>query len=225
MSLVSVDDWSRTVLRRAVNATWVTWAGLLALHVLFWSTQRPIQLGFVVPAFALLATRGLHREPRVWAAVLSVLIAVVLVAPAASSMCALLAALSLARHALTSSRDEREGSVRLIGGALFAVYVAAWTFDWSGGALPAHVLALDVALLAAVLLMAWRLRARLAFAPLAATLAHGALASGLVPPPRTPLEWGVAAVALGFALLAASLATSYRLRHFPARGRDLDGVP
>jgi hypothetical protein len=224
-SLVSVDDWSRTVLRRAVRATWVMWAGLLALHVLFWSTQRPIQLGLVVPAFALLATSRLRSEPRVWAAALSTMVAVFVMAPLASSMCALLATLTLARHALPLLRADREGGVRLLGGAVFAVYLAAWTFDWSGGALPAHVLALDGALLATVLLMAWRLHARLALAPLAATLAHGALASGLVPPPRTPLEWGGAAVALGFALLGASLAASYRLRHFPARGRDLDGAP
>jgi hypothetical protein len=256
------------------------WAGLLALHVLFWSTQRPIQLGLVVPAFALLATRRLRSEPYVWAAVTSVMIAVFVVAPAAFSTSALLAALTLARHALSLARSlrtveeaspagaawrgpyrasgadaertgdadaertgdaafgtwptrgalssplaDREGRVRLLSGALVGVYLAAWTLDWTGGALPAHVVALDGALLASVLLMVWRLRARLALAPLTATLTHAAVVSGVVPPPRTPLEWGGAAVALGFALLGASLATSYRLRHFPARGPDPGSVP
>lgn len=268
-SLVSIDAWSRTVLRRSVRATWAIWAVLLALHVLFWSTQHPIQLGAVVPAVALLAMRRVRTESRVWAAVASLLVAVLLVAPAAFSMSAFLAALALLQRALArvpsvgapqdegvsvacerspyrakgASADgavqeagsEREATpsfvpmdaaarVRLLSGALFGVYLSVWTFDWTGGALPAHVVALDAALLTVVVLMVWRLRARLVLAPLAATGVHGLVASGLVPPPRSLLEWGGAAVALGFLLLVGSLATSYRLRHVTREGGTDRGV-
>jgi hypothetical protein len=259
-SLVPLDDWGRTVLRRSVRATWIVWAVLLALHVLFWSTQHSIRLSALVPTLALLAARRMRTESRVWAAVVSVLLVVLVVAPEALSPFALLAALTLAQRAFSrvpavgatqddgapiacerspyrargSSAEGFESAVRpestqaparafvpvdaaarlrLLSGALFGVYLSAWTFGWSGGALPAHVLVLDAALVTVVALMVWRLRARLVLAPLAATCVHGLAASGLVPPPRSALEWGGAAVALGFLLLVGSLATSYRLRH------------
>jgi hypothetical protein len=102
--------------------------------------------------------------------------------------------------------------MRLLTGALFAAYLSAWTLGWSGGAWPAHVLALDVAMAAVVLALAWRARLRIALAPLSALALHFAFATRLVPIPRSLLEWGGAAVGLGFALLLASLATAYRLR-------------
>ncbi|MBX3186431.1 MAG: hypothetical protein KF819_05415 [Labilithrix sp.] len=217
-SLVPLDDWGHVVLRRAVKATWVLWSVLLALHVLFWSTQHRIQLAAVVPALALLALRRVRTESRVWLAIASAMIVVGVVAPSAVSMCALLASIALAQRALSPvSLATRR---RMLSGAAFAAYLAVWTFGWKGGALPAHVVALDVSLAAAVLLMAWRLRARVAIVPLAATSVHGVVASGLVPPPRTLLEWGATSVALGFLLLAGALATSYRLRHVTPRARE-----
>jgi len=42
---------------------------------------------------------------------------------------------------------------------------------------------------------------------------HGVLVNDLVPLPQSMVGQGAAAVALGFVLLAGSLATSYRLRH------------
>ena len=253
-SLVSIDDWSRTVLRRSVRATWIIWGVLLALHVLFWTTQHRIQLGMVVPALALLAMRRMRSESRVWATTASLLLVVLVIAPSALSTCALLAALALAQRAFSRvpaanaqphanapviqppspyrvrvadvDRGVHGAStlpslvpidagerVRLLSGALFGLYLSAWTFGWTGGAFPAHVLALDAALVTVVVFMAWRLRARLVLAPLGAALAHGLFAAGLVPAPRSLLEWGGATVGLGFLLLVGSLATSYRLRH------------
>ena len=43
-SLVELDAWGQTVLRRAVRAAWILSAVLLALHVLFWSTQSRLSL-------------------------------------------------------------------------------------------------------------------------------------------------------------------------------------
>jgi hypothetical protein len=101
---------------------------------------------------------------------------------------------------------------RLLTGALFGAYLGVWTLGWTGGAWPAHVLALDVALAVAVALVAWRARTRLVLVPLALGAMHLVVASHLVPTPRTLVGWGGTAVVLGFALLLVSLAASYRLR-------------
>jgi uncharacterized protein YhhL (DUF1145 family) len=107
---------------------------------------------------------------------------------------------------------EREERMRLLTGALFAVYLGVWTLGWTGGDWPAHVLALDLASAAVVLLFAWRARARVALVPLTGVAMHAVVQAHLVPAPRSLLEWGASAVGLGFALLLASLAASYRLR-------------
>ncbi len=104
---------------------------------------------------------------------------------------------------------------RAFVGAIFAVYVSAWTLHWSGGAWPAHVLALDAALTALVLLAMWRLHVRSPLAPLAACYSHLVIVTHLVSLPRTSTQWGASAIALGFLLLGGSLATSYRLRAHP----------
>ncbi|MBX3214845.1 MAG: hypothetical protein KF850_22620 [Labilithrix sp.] len=108
--------------------------------------------------------------------------------------------------------DGRPASLRMLTGAVFSLYVAVWTLRWSGGAWPVHAIPLDVLVTVVVALGAWRLRARLALAPLAAVWGHFVVQARLVPAPRTSLEWGGASVALGFALLIASLGASYWLR-------------
>ncbi len=101
---------------------------------------------------------------------------------------------------------------RLLTGALFGVYLAVWTSGWQGGTWPAHVLALDVALTAAVLILALRQRMRIAVAPLVASYVHFAVQNGMIAAPHSIVQWGAAAVALGFALLVTSLVASYCLR-------------
>lgn len=107
---------------------------------------------------------------------------------------------------------ERAERMRLLTGALFAAYAGVWTLGWTGGDWPAHVLALDLAAAAVVLMFAWRARVRVALVPLTAVAMHAVVQAHLVPAPRSLLEWGASAVGLGFALLLASLAASYRLR-------------
>lgn len=214
-TLVPLGEWGRTVLRRMVRAAWIIWGVLLGLHILFWSSQREIQLAAILPALALLAARGLHRERSFWAAVIALLAVVALLEPAGLAGAALLVALTLVQRALSATSPVAAPErVRLFSGGLFAIHLAIWTMGWRGGALPDHVLLLDGALVASVLLMVWRLRARAALFPLTALCTHGAVATGLVPPPRTLFQYGMTAVALGFVLLAGSLATSYRLRRF-----------
>jgi len=105
-----------------------------------------------------------------------------------------------------------DATARLLAGAVFGVYLSAWTAGWSGGSWPAHVLALDVLLTAVVIAAAWKARVRVGLAPLLGTYLHFVAQAGLVPVPRSLVQWGASAVGLGFALLVGSLVTSYRLR-------------
>lgn len=107
---------------------------------------------------------------------------------------------------------ERRAIERLVVGAAFGVYLSVWTLGWSGGAWPAHVFLLDLGLTAVVVVAAWKARVRSALAPLLGCYLHFVIQARLVPAPRSLVEWGASAVGLGFVLLAASLATSYRLR-------------
>jgi hypothetical protein len=111
-----------------------------------------------------------------------------------------------------ASRVDHSARKRLLAGAAFALYLSVWTLGWSGGSWPAHVLALDVGLTAVVMAAAWKARVRVAIVPLLGSYLHFIVEAGLVPPPRSLVEWGASAVGLGFTLLLASLATSYRLR-------------
>ena len=111
---------------------------------------------------------------------------------------------------------------RLLVGSLFAGYLAMWTVDWQGGPWPSHVLALDLALVAVVLFLVAKMRVRIALPPLAASFGHLLIQTHVVTAPRTLLTWGVLSTGVAFALLFASLATSYWLRDVdPGRGDAL----
>ncbi len=109
---------------------------------------------------------------------------------------------------------------RLLLGAAWSVHLALWTAGWSGGPWPEHVLVLDLALVLACAAAAWRLRRALFAPPVLVTAAHLAVAAGWVGAPRTALEWGVAAIGLGFAALATALAASWRWRPSAPREED-----
>ncbi len=106
----------------------------------------------------------------------------------------------------------RAEALRFSTGALFALHFAVWTFGWRSGPLPEHVLALDLALTAAVLLFASRTQTRLPLAGLATTWTHAVVVARLVPAPKSAFQWGATALVVGFALLGASLAATWRLR-------------
>ena len=98
-SLAPLDAWGRTVLRRTVRAVWIVWSVLFALHVLFWSTQHPVD---GVPAFAALVLLAAHRagaERRFWIASLALLGACAAIAPASFAALAVLVAAALVRRA------------------------------------------------------------------------------------------------------------------------------
>lgn len=110
------------------------------------------------------------------------------------------------------ARSDRDAMLRLFNGSIFAVYLSAWTFGWSSGALPQHVLALDVMFVAAAVLLVWKARTKLILAPLALTWLHAGAQAGLISAPTSALQWGLTSVGSGFVLLLGSLAIAWRLR-------------
>lgn len=106
----------------------------------------------------------------------------------------------------------REACLRWLVGALASAYLGTWTLRWTGGPWPAHWIALDLALTALLVFAARRERSWPMLLPLSAVYGHVAVQSGLVSAPRTALQWGIASVGVGFALLSASLGASVRLK-------------
>lgn len=244
-SKVSLDAWGQTVLGRTLRATWILWATLATLHVLFWCSQFGVSPAALVPVAFLLATRRLRREASVWAATLGALLYTAVVVPESSWVIALLSAVTLALRALRRptaieeggaapsdttpyrasaseppptrihhgfAPSERAAVIRLLTGSIFAVHVSAWTLGWEGGALPPHAIFLDASLLAALGLMAYRLRTALVLAPFAPMAIHAAFSAGILASPTSAAEWGMTSVGAGFVLLFGSLAVAWRLR-------------
>ncbi len=116
------------------------------------------------------------------------------------------------RASLTFTRAERDSMIRLLIGSFSSLYLAAWTARWSGGALPQHVIALDLLLAVAAAVVVWRERARAALAPAAVAYLHLAVQTRYLTAPTSPAQWGGAAVGLGFSLLVLSLLASWRWR-------------
>jgi hypothetical protein len=235
-----LDAWGRTVLRRATRLAWATLGALAAFHVLFWSAQGRFDLVTVAPVAGLVAAHRATTERRAWAAVVATAAGVAWAAPAALAATLLVAAVACALRGAGALRPRRDGDrpfvadgpyrtggegdaggagARGVGaerrwllGAAVLAHLSAWAAGWTGGAWPAHVAPLDLALTAGLAAAAWRWRTRGAFAPAAALWGHFVWQAGLVPRPHSIQHWGGVTVGVGFALLGASLATSYRLR-------------
>jgi hypothetical protein len=243
-SAVPLESWGQTVLRRATRATWLLWAAMLALHLIFWSTLRPLALGTLATVAPLLLVRRLTRESHVWGVVLGLLVVVGLGHPPAFAVCALVSACALGLRALRSrdpglgiaqasagpyrglvdgeeqvavAQPDGEARLRLAFGALFALYLSIWTHGWTGGAWPAHVAVLDLTMLVLAVAIAVRTRSRFPLGPLGLGAAHLLVQLRLVPEPRSLLGWGVASLTLGFLSLLIALAASYRFRDVRAR--------
>lgn len=235
-SRVSLDLWAQTVLRRTVRATWAILALLTLSHVWFWASEFELERALILPVLLLLSTRWMPRTSSVWLAVAGALLSGLLM-PAFFATIALMAAITLALRALRrpieSAVDEPDESelsdgprarpmsfglaagaerMPLLVGSVSSLYLSAWTLDWSGGALPAHVWWLDSSLAALLLGMVWGFQAYMALLPLALSALHLGVQTGTIALPRTRAQWGLSEVGLGFALLATALLTSWQLR-------------
>lgn len=235
-----LDSWGLTVLRRSVRVSWSVLAALVVCHVIFWSVQGRLDLVTVMPLAGLVAARLARTERRSWATLLATLAVVGWAMPASLSAASFVAATLCAVRGLRAWRprvdnaqpavadgpyrasgedtskqpnEEGEGAAsRWFFGALAMAYLSAWTMGWSGGDWPAHIASLDLLLTAGLGVGGWLSRTRTIFVPATTLWGHFAWQAGLVPQPHSLRDWGVTIVVLGFALLAASLATSYRLR-------------
>lgn len=210
-SKTKLDAWGSTVLRRSVIATWALWAALVVFHVGFWFSSRRMEPAVLVVIPPLLATRFVKRARYVACVVAATFVLVALAAPELASFTAALGVLSFALHIVTRGLARERVAPWVVGGVA-CVYAAAWSHGWSGGALPPHALALDGAFALAMILLAWKGRARVAIVLPIITSMHCAIQTRVITAPVTTLEWGVWSVSLGFALLLASVGASVRLQ-------------
>lgn len=105
--------WGQLVLQRAVRVTWLAWALLLAVHVLFWTNQGPIDIVPTLAALLFMVAARRVRESRLWLALALPITGVTVVTPARFSSLAMLAAFALLVRALT----HRTTSTRLAAAA------------------------------------------------------------------------------------------------------------
>ena len=99
-SKVRLDAWGRTVLARVLRATWLMWATIALLHVLFWCVAYQVSALVLLPVALLLATRWMAREASVWLAATGTLLLVGWTMPGAMSSVAVMAAGALGLRAL-----------------------------------------------------------------------------------------------------------------------------
>jgi hypothetical protein len=168
VSLVPLDAWGTTVLRRCVRAAWAVWAVLGALHLQFWSGQWPIVFDLVVPALVCVAAARMRSEGRAAALTTALLAVTLLIAPDRFTWCSLFVALALASRMIAPSALMVR--VRAAGSALASLAIAAWSWPF-GARVAEHVprprsmvawgvtaLSLGFVLLGIALMASWKFR-------------------------------------------------------------------
>ena len=135
-SLVELDAWGQTVLRRAVTAAWLLSALLLALHVLFWSTQSRLSIAALAAVAPLLGVRWIRSEVRVWCVVMATLLVVGLKLPGAFSVTAFVAAVALVLRASRSTLEAFTHARRDRGRAVARPSVPAMPYRVRGSETP-----------------------------------------------------------------------------------------
>jgi hypothetical protein len=204
---VTLDEWGRTVLNRAVRAAPLIWTGLYWTHVVTWCgiyelTLHPVCFAPVIVLLPIIV----RKEVSAW--ILSVIVLAIGARwPAAFAYVAALLALGLA------IKGYRARWPRLHVAAVLAAYLASAAY--LAGELQIVPPPLWLALGAAAVLpaLAWRYR-------LGSTLAGAVLcaAPGFVPfLPVTEGQWGVSLLGTGFAALAVGIAFNWWSSREPRR--------
>lgn len=149
------------------------------------------------------------RDTQVWAAG-ALLVCAAAPNPSALPWAALVAGAAFAYRAWRDARG------RLATGAALAGYAALWIRDWRGWghALPAPAVESwpTLGLAMALVVIAWRMRDRLAGALVGAGAAYGAALAWPRLVPRGELARGIAMLAAGFVFCVAGLAVNWWLR-------------
>lgn len=197
-----LDEWGQTVLRRAIKAAWIIWAGWYFFHLFVWLDLFGISFSLVhLTSLLLLLTLVAFQTQAVWAG--SILTLVISFAdPSVVSYTACAVGLVLGWKAWQLKQKH------LLVGTVLAGYLAFWTFGWQHWPLPDVNLWLNLTTAAVLILMAWRLRLPFALLPLVAGLypaLQGVRALNVV-------GKGMMFLALGFVALIAGVAFNWSQR-------------
>ncbi len=235
-SQAPLTAWGTIVLRRTVRVSWLASLLLLLLHVAFWRGSLSL-LPLATAVGLVTAVRSLG-EKLLWPVTGAMVGVVALAAPSQLPYAALLASAALLLRISTrtvttaapATTDDpspyrastvdtlpiewSDAAACMSTAERLRLLTGAWAFEYLGAVLllvpSLHPLLVDVPFVALAAYMMWKLRARLVLAFVGAMAVHAVVAAGFVSAPRGRLEWGVAALALGFVLLFGSLAVSWR---------------
>jgi hypothetical protein len=198
---IDLDQWGRTVFRRAAKAAWMIWAGFYLYHLtaLLIPFSLAPTLVHAAPLFLLLPFAS-TREATVWVGCLGAL-GVALTEPLTLAPTALVVALVLGWYGRRLQRH------RLFVGAVMSVYLAVWTVGWQGWPWPEPIVWLNVLTAAALLLIAQRLRLPSALMAVVVVMLPGW--RSLVP--RETVDWGILLLAVGFLTLIVGVAVNWIL--------------
>ena len=198
-SVLPLDDWGHTVLRRASRAALIIWAVFYSYHAYVWMHLFDMTLTFayLVP-FLFLVSLVSRREAVLWTACGAALAVTFLNPPHVSPTALIIGALLL-------WKGRRLNRKRLYVGSVLTFYLAAWTVGWRSWPLPEENLWLSLLTAVVLLFMFWRFR--LYEALLAILLA-------VVPFIRLfvsldSLERGILLLATGFIALLLGLAVNW----------------
>jgi hypothetical protein len=228
-SVVALDDWRHTVLRRTSTAVWCMWALAIILHVCFWADEFGLKLGVLLPLVLLLRTRWARQEREVWLCAASAFAVGGLMAEQFSTVAAM-GALAFLLRAFREPSSTFAGfsaanpaaRARFMTAAIYCAYLYAWTRHWAGGPLPEHALLLDSSLSVALALLLFKVRRAAVVVPLLLTYLHLGVEAGLVFAPRSEFQWAIVYIGVGFALLLASLGGSVYVQRFGSSSEPPD---
>jgi len=200
-SLITLDDWGRTVLRRTLRTAIAMWAGFYVFHLITWIElfQIPFVPAQIAPFFLLwfLAKR------EIWSWVAGFL--VILFSLGISEAVAPASLIVGIVFAIKAGRMRRD---RLYIGTVLGFYIAVWTFGWQEKGFPEPNLWLHLLATLVLLCMGWRLRLPYAYATAILLLLPGV--GRLVP--HGTLQWGIVLTVTGFISLIAGVAVNLGLK-------------
>lgn len=200
---ISLDDWGKTVLRRAKTTALVMWAGLYLFHLIIWMElfNIPFSLAQAAPFFLLWFL--FKKEVWAWVGGL-VIIALTSVVPFAVTPTALIVGIVYGLKARQTAR------YRFYLGTAVCFYLAFWAIGWRGGALPEPSLWLILTTTLILLVMAWCWRLPSAIPATVLVMLPGAE----VLLPKGSLQWGSFTLVIGFTALIAGIAVNWTHRRF-----------
>ena len=197
-----LDEWGRTVLKRAARVAPILWAGFFIYHLITWMGIHEVPLGmhFAVPylALALLLARS---EWTVWVTASCLLGAGALDATAFPTA-------ALAVSAGLAWLAWRKRFSRLYLGAVLCGYLAVWTWGMQVLELPEPSLMLNMLAAIAMLGLGWRFQLYSAIPGALVCLLPGAS----LYLPQTAFQWGGTLLALGFVKLLGGFAINWYAR-------------